>query len=142
VTRVNTSIHLNVAEAVSRVLRPCALDLLGIDRDAGCVVVVRPDQHVAHVLGSTMPDSTPGQLPQLAQRAFVLLLYFAARSTGTAVWSRAGFIEDSSSPAPEFPSHPLLGEAAGAGSVLRAGWARCGPPEAGDRPPHQASGDQ
>ena len=26
-------------------------DLRGIDRDAGCVVVVRPDQYVAHVLG-------------------------------------------------------------------------------------------
>jgi phenol 2-monooxygenase len=25
-------------------------DLRGIDRDAGCVVVVRPDQYVAHVL--------------------------------------------------------------------------------------------
>jgi phenol 2-monooxygenase (NADPH) len=25
-------------------------DLRGIDRDAGCIVVVRPDQHVAHVL--------------------------------------------------------------------------------------------
>ncbi|KQS60707.1 phenol 2-monooxygenase [Geodermatophilus sp. Leaf369] len=25
-------------------------DLRGVDRDAGCVVVVRPDQHVAHVL--------------------------------------------------------------------------------------------
>jgi hypothetical protein len=25
-------------------------DLRGVDRDAGCLVVVRPDQHVAHVL--------------------------------------------------------------------------------------------
>ena len=25
-------------------------DLRGVDRDAGCVVVVRPDQYVAHVL--------------------------------------------------------------------------------------------
>ena len=25
-------------------------DLRGIDRDAGCMVVVRPDQYVAHVL--------------------------------------------------------------------------------------------
>jgi phenol 2-monooxygenase len=30
--------------------RDDVFDLRGIDRDAGCVVVVRPDQHVAHVL--------------------------------------------------------------------------------------------
>jgi phenol 2-monooxygenase len=29
---------------------PDIFDLRGIDRDKGCVVVVRPDQYVAHVL--------------------------------------------------------------------------------------------
>jgi phenol 2-monooxygenase len=37
-------------------------DLRGIDRDAGCVVVVRPDQHVAHVLPLDAFDELAGFL--------------------------------------------------------------------------------
>jgi phenol 2-monooxygenase len=37
-------------------------DLRGIDRDTGCVVVVRPDQHVAHVLPLDAHDELAGFL--------------------------------------------------------------------------------
>jgi phenol 2-monooxygenase len=34
-----------------------AFDLRGVDRDAGCLVVVRPDQYVAHVLAPHEHDA-------------------------------------------------------------------------------------
>jgi phenol 2-monooxygenase len=35
-------------------------DLRGIDRDQGCIVIVRPDQYVAHILPLDAYDTLAG----------------------------------------------------------------------------------
>jgi len=60
-------------------------DLRGIDRDAGCLVVVRPDQHVAHVLPLDASDELTAFLAQsLVERSPVPAFSQAAGRDGGA----------------------------------------------------------